>query len=105
MTEKLIDDKLVRGVKELGGIALKLICLSFTGLPDRTCLLPGGIVVFAELKTTGKGLSPRQKIVIPQLRKLGFTVYVIDDQAGLDTFFNDIKRLLNENEATKEGKA
>jgi hypothetical protein len=90
MTEKLIDDKLVRGVKALGGIALKMICLSFTGLPDRTVLLPGGRVCFAELKTTGKKPSPRQVTVIAFLRKLGFTVYVIDDQAGLDNFFNEI---------------
>lgn len=90
MTEKLIDDKLVAGVKKLGGIALKMICLTFTGLPDRTILLPGGRIYFAELKSTGKKTTPRQDLVIAFLRKLGFTVFVIDDQVGLDGFFKTV---------------
>ncbi len=92
MTEKLIDDKLCKGVKQRGGIAIKLMSLTFTGFPDRTVLLPGGRVYFAELKTTGQKLRPRQVIVIDLLRRLGFTVYVIDDQEGLDTFFNEVDK-------------
>ena len=82
-------------MKALGGLALKLTCLWFTGWPDRTVLLPGGRIVFAELKTTGKKLSPRQEVVIPWLRNtMGFTVFVIDDQEGLDLFFEHIKQLV-----------
>lgn len=93
LSEKLIDDRVVRVVKAKGGIALKLICLTFTGLPDRTILLPGGRMCFAELKTTGKKLSPRQEVVIPWLRKLGFTVFVIDSEATYNEFINYLNGL------------
>lgn len=84
MNEKLIDRKLCEAVKKLGGLAVKLWSPTFTGMPDRLILLPGGKVCFAEFKSTGKVLKPRQKIVIALLQKLGFTVFVIDDQPGLD---------------------
>lgn len=93
MNEKLIERKLRQGVEKLGGMALKLMSLWFTGMPDRTVLLPGGRIYFVELKSTGKKQSPRQKIVKALLQRLGFTFYVIDDQAGLDAFFNDINPL------------
>lgn len=90
MNEKLIEKKLVAGVKKLGGLALKFFSVWFTGVPDRIVLMPGGRIYFAELKTTGKELQPRQVIVIALLRRLGFKVYVIDDLIGLETFLNDI---------------
>ena len=92
MNEKLIERKLKTGVEKLGGLALKLVCLSFTGIPDRTVLMPGGKVWFAELKTTGKKPSPRQVIVIAFLRKLGFSVYVIDTERQLDDFLKNIQK-------------
>lgn len=94
-SEKLLDDKLCRGVKSLGGMALKMTCLTFTGIPDRTCLLPGGRVYFVELKTTGRKLSPRQEIVVPWLRKLGFEVWVIDTVEQLTEFIDKVKNDIN----------
>ena len=79
MDEKLIEKKLVNEVKKLGGLALKLFSPFFTGLPDRLILLPGAKIWFAEIKTTGKDLSKRQRIVKGILEGLGFTVFVIDD--------------------------
>ena len=90
MNEKIIERKLREGVKALGGIAVKFFVLSFTGFPDRIVLMPGGCIWFVETKTTGKKLSPRQKIVIALLRKLGFSVWVIDSQELLDEFFKEI---------------
>ena len=79
MLEKDLENKLRAKVKSLGGMCLKWVSPGFTGVPDRICLLPGGRVVFAELKRPGvkDGLSPRQKRVIAQLRSLGLTVIVI----------------------------
>jgi hypothetical protein len=88
MNEKLIEKKLREGVKKLKGEALKFFCMSFTGMPDRIVLMPGGRVWFVELKSTGKKPSPRQEFVIGWLRKLGFQVFVIDTQEGLDEFLN-----------------
>ncbi|HUR65447.1 MAG TPA: VRR-NUC domain-containing protein [Chitinophagaceae bacterium] len=90
MNEKLIEKKLREGVKKLGGIAVKFFVLAFTGFPDRIVLMPGGRIWFVETKTTGKTLSPRQKIVLPYLEKLGFKVRVIDRQELLDQFFKEI---------------
>jgi len=86
MNEKLIEKKLRELVKKLGGIALKFFCMSFTGMPDRIVLMPGGRIWFVELKSTGMKPTPRQAIVHAFLRKLGFEVWVIDTQEGLTEF-------------------
>lgn len=90
-SEKYLERKLTARVKQLGGKALKFWCLSFTGMPDRMILLPGGRIRFAEIKSTGKGLKPRQQIVIPWLRSLGFTVAVIDTLEVLNVFLNGLE--------------
>ena len=54
MIEKQIENKLTMAVKKNGGIALKLVCPSFAGMPDRLILLPDGHIGFAELKAPGK---------------------------------------------------
>lgn len=54
MNEKQIENKLTTAVKKSGGIALKLVCPSFAGMPDRLILLPDGHIGFAELKAPGK---------------------------------------------------
>lgn len=91
MNEKLIERKLREGAKRMGGVALKFASPYFTGMPDRAVLLPGGRVAFAEIKTTGKKPSPRQRYVIGMLRGLGFTAGVIDSQEGLDSFLNELQ--------------
>lgn len=75
--EKVIERKLRDGVKKLGDGAQ---CLKFespgtSGVPDRMILLPGGCVVFVELKQVGKQERMRQTYVQSQMRRLGFTVF------------------------------
>ena len=75
--EKYIENKLRIGVKRLGCGAR---CLKFespgtSGVPDRMILLPGGLVVFVELKQVGKRERTRQTYVQNQMRRLGFTVF------------------------------
>jgi hypothetical protein len=77
-SEKYLDDKLKAKIKGFGGLYIKLTPFSLCGLPDRLCLLPGARVIFAEIKTTGEDPSKLQLIVHRKLRKLGFTVLVID---------------------------
>lgn len=98
MQESTLELKLKNAVKRMGGIAIKIWAVSFTGLPDRLILLPGGICQFAEVKKpafkhliTGKmiaagTLSPRQKIVKGMLEKLGFKVWVINSIESLNQF-------------------
>jgi hypothetical protein len=88
--EKKLETKFRDAVKKLKGAALKFYCLSFTGMPDRIVLMPGGRIWFVELKSLGKKPTPRQQFVQDWLRKLGFEVYVIDTQELLNVFLNRI---------------
>jgi hypothetical protein len=77
--ESVVEDALVGGCEALGGFCWKLRMPWFTGVPDRLVLLPGGHVVFVELKRPKGGkLSTRQKIVHGQLRVLGFEVLTLN---------------------------
>ena len=90
--EKGIETKLRDAVKTLKGLAIKIYCLSFTGLPDRIVLMPGGRIWFVELKAPGKKPSPQQLLVHGLLRKLGFEVWVIDTREILQEFINRIQK-------------
>ena len=73
--EKDIERKLRDGVKDLGGLCLKLVCPGFTGVPDRMILLRGGVIAFAELKRPGQRERVRQSYVQHRLRRMGFIVF------------------------------
>lgn len=71
--EKEIEQKLVDMVKRHGGLCLKWVCPGWLGVPDRICLLPGGHVIFAELKRPGGGKhSAMQVWWARKLNQLGF---------------------------------
>lgn len=76
--EKLVERKLVEMCKEYRALCIKLLTYQFTGLPDRMCLFPGGIIIFVELKTTGEKPRKIQLAVHKKLKELGFRVEVID---------------------------
>lgn len=78
MTEKYIEQKLVRAVKERGGIAPKFVSPGLDGVPDRIVLLPMGRIAFVELKAPGNKMRPLQVKRKRQLEALGFLVYCID---------------------------
>ena len=90
--EKTLERRLQIGIKRRGGKALKFYCLSFTGMPDRICLLPKAKIWFVELKGLNKKPSPRQVIVHRWLRSLGFPVFVLDSQEKLNDFFSYVER-------------
>lgn len=85
-SEKLLEDKLVKGVESVGGWCLKLLSNHITGLPDRLCLFPGGRLAFAEIKTTKKKPRRIQLWVHNKLRGLGFTVEVMDNSLQIKNF-------------------
>jgi hypothetical protein len=89
-TEKLIEKTLVAEVKSLDGWAIKLLCTYVTGLPDRLVLLPGGVVFFVEVKTTGKKPTAVQRLVHEKLRGLGFRVEVVDSIKQLNSILNNL---------------
>lgn len=76
--EKNIERRLVKTVEGLGGLALKFVSPGFAGVPDRVVLLPGGKLMFVELKATGMQMRPLQVKRKRQLEALGFLVYKVD---------------------------
>lgn len=89
-SEKLIEKTLAAEVKKLGGWSLKLLCTYVTGLPDRLVLLPGGIIFFVEVKSTGKKPTTIQLLIHERLRRLGFRVEVVDSLKQLNKILNNL---------------
>lgn len=90
MLEKQIENKLTLMVKKVGGIAVKFVSPSLTGIPDRLVLLPDGVIAFVELKAPGKSPRPLQLSRHRLLRSLGFKVYVIDDVGQIEKMLKEI---------------
>lgn len=76
--EKYLERKLGEEIRKIGGWSVKLPAYLLNGLPDRLILLPGGRVLFAEIKTTGAKITPVQATIHAKLRTLGFVVVVVD---------------------------
>lgn len=76
--EKEIEAKLVNLVKNHGGMCLKWVCPGWAGVPDRIVLLPGGRIMFVELKRPKGGkVSSRQIWWGEKLIALGFDYRVV----------------------------
>jgi len=90
-SEKLLEKTLREKVKDLGGLALKFHCLSFTGFPDRIILMPFGKIYFVELKSEGKKRTQIQIKVHILLRDLGYAVSTIDTKERLKQFLTGIE--------------
>ncbi|WP_126244356.1 VRR-NUC domain-containing protein [Chitinophaga rhizosphaerae] len=89
--ESKLETRLRERVKKLGGLAIKIFILMFTGFPDRIVLMPGGRFWIVEMKAPGGSLSPRQQTVHRKLRRMGFEVTVIWDEETLQNFFKIIE--------------
>lgn len=77
MLEKLVEQKLVRGVRKLGGKAYKFVSPGNVGVPDRIVIWPDGTVQFVELKTTRGRLSQLQDVQCKKLLSLLQPVYIL----------------------------
>ena len=91
ITEKNIEQKLVKEVKNAGGLAMKFVSPGFDGVPDRIILMPGCKVAFAEIKAPGKKLRPLQERRKRQLESLGLLVYCIDRPEQIGEILNEIQ--------------
>lgn len=91
MREKIIEQLLVKAVKNSGGIAPKLVSPGFDGMPDRLVLLPGGKIGFVEVKAPGKEPRTLQVARHGLLRRLGFKVYVLDAPEQIGGILDEIR--------------
>jgi hypothetical protein len=74
--EKRVEQVLGDEAKKRKGWAIKLLP-SVSGLPDRMVLLPGGRLIFVELKSPTGTVAPHQTVIHNRLRQLGFEVLVL----------------------------
>jgi len=91
MRESTIEARLAREVKKLGGLCYKFTSPGAPGVPDRIIILPGGIVVFVELKTEIGRLAKIQKWQIEELRKRGANVQVLKGMDQVLAFLEEVK--------------
>ena len=91
MREKNIEQKLVKAVKSAGGIAPKLTCPGYDGMPDRLVLMPEGRIGFVEVKALGKEPRPLQVARHKLLQRLGFKVFVLDDPNEIGGILDEIR--------------
>ena len=91
MREKTIEHKLTIAAKNMGGIALKFVSPGFDGMPDRIVLLPGGHIGFVEVKAPGEKPRPLQLSRHGLLRRLGFKVYVLDEEQQIGGLLDEIR--------------
>lgn len=90
LSEKQIEQKLVAEVRRRGGMALKFVSPSYSGMPDRLVLLPDGKMAFVEVKAPGKKPCPLQVKRHAMLRKLGFRVFVLDAASDIPVILKEV---------------
>ena len=92
MRERDIEKRLVREIRKMGGEAYKWTSPGNDGVPDRIVMLPGGRLIFVELKADRGQLSPIQKVQIRRIQKLEQEVRVVRGMDGLEEFIDAIQR-------------
>lgn len=88
MLEKEIEAMLVKRVKALGGLCEKFTSPGRRAVPDRIVTLPGGRIIFVELKRPGGKPTELQLRDHARRRTLGCDVRVIDSKEQIDAFPN-----------------
>lgn len=76
MLESAVEAVFAKRVRELGGLSFKFAPLH-AGNPDRIVLMPGGVIIFVELKADGGRLDPAQVLWHRRAAALGIVVHVV----------------------------
>lgn len=90
MLESRVENYLKKKVEKIGGKAFKWVPVGVVGVPDRMVLLPGGKVIFVELKAPGKKARKLQEYRAKQLRALGFQVECLDTIEKIDELLKGV---------------
>ena len=89
--ESDIEQKLVAGVEDLGGVCLKH---GQDGWPDRVVLLPGGRTIWVETKRPDGRVAALQEWRAAKLRKIGHRVEIPKSKSDVDKLLRDWRFLL-----------
>lgn len=90
MKESTIESKLVRLVRDRGGLCYKFVSPSNPGVPDRIVITPAGRVIFVELKTEIGRLATIQQWQIDEMRKRDADVRVLKGLEDVKTFMSEV---------------
>lgn len=102
--EKDIERWLGNQLKKLGCIYMKFVSPGNDGVPDRIVVLPGGGVIFIELKATTGKLMANQRVQISRLRKQGALVFVVTGMSDAKLFVEDMERAIHGLSSTRVSK-
>lgn len=90
MTESQIEAKLGQLVRSRGGLYYKFVSPGSPGVPDRLIILPGGRVIFLELKTRTGSLQKIQRYRITEMLEKGAEVRVVKGMAEARAFVEEV---------------
>lgn len=80
-----------RVTEELGGTTRKFTSPSHSGVADRLCFLPGGILYLIEVKTSDGVESGPQERERVRMQALGFECRVAYGKTGVDHIITEMK--------------
>lgn len=86
MLERVIEQAFNKRVKELGGMSEKFTSPGRRSVPDRIVTMPGGRIIFVELKAPGKKPTDAQWRDHSKRRGMGCDVRVIDSMETARAF-------------------
>ena len=89
MRETAVEARLIKRVREAGGMCLKLMPV-VAGYPDRLVLLPGGRLFLVETKAPNGRLRPAQVVFKERAEKIGVPVAVLYTSAQVDQWIEAI---------------
>lgn len=90
MKESTIESRLVRMVRERGGLCYKFVSPGNPGVPDRIVITPDGRTVYVELKTEIGRLANIQQWQIAEMRKRGADVRVVKGMDAAKAFVKEV---------------
>ncbi|WP_312282043.1 VRR-NUC domain-containing protein [Oscillibacter sp.] len=90
MKESAIEAKLVRMVRDRGGLCYKFVSPGNPGVPDRIVITPDGKTIYAELKTEVGRLAAIQKWQISEMQKRGMDVRVLKGLPDVKAFVEEV---------------
>lgn len=89
MDESIVEAYLRKRTKEAGGKHRKVIYQGRSGSPDDWLFFPHGELIIVECKRPGEKPKPHQWAEINTLRRMGFTVYVVENKEQVDAIFTE----------------
>ena len=90
MRESSIETRLVRMVRDRGGLCFKFVSPGNPGVPDRIVITPAGRTVYVELKTEVGRLAAIQKWQHDEMRKRGADVRTLKGLDQVKAFVEEV---------------